>query len=193
MLKQMSLIKRAELSSKRCAILSFRGSQRNISPAIVLSILTAGMSTSYAAAAPGPDTAARIGQVCRETMGLEPGEAQYDFCVGTLSSQMQGRRQAYALVAARRSCLDRGMLAGSSALAQCELQTSENVPIGASLDASPAEVPRATSSFFRTTPDEAFHRAQASCAALGFDPIDDAFSSCVANLNASMQGETPEG
>lgn len=58
---------------------------------------------------------------------------------------------------------------------------------------APDAAPPAPTPFFHTTPDEVFHRAQTSCATLGLEPVGDAFASCVANLDSSVQGETPEG
>ena len=141
----------------------------------------------------GAGQAERIGQICRQTMGLQPGEGQFDFCVGSLSRELRGQLQASALVASRQACLARGLPSGSPGLAECELQTSGSMPTPQAFQPSSMAAPAAASSFFHTTPDEAFHRAQASCAALGLEPVSDAFASCVANLNASMQPETPEG
>ena len=141
----------------------------------------------------GPHWTDRIAEICRSTMGLEPGEAQFDFCVGSLTREVLGQIEASGMVAARQVCLDRRLAPGSPALAACELQTSRRMPTSETYQPFSTDVPVAPTSFFHTTPDEAFHRAQVSCAALGLEPISEAFASCVANLNASMQPEPSEG
>ena len=140
----------------------------------------------------GPRQAERIGQVCRQVMGFEPGETQFDSCAGSLSREYKGRLQASALIAARQACLVRGLPVGSAGLAECELQAPRSMPAAELPEPAPAAA-RARTSFFQATPREAFHRAQSACAALGLEPVSDAFASCVANVNSSAQPETPEG
>ncbi len=172
-------------------------------PAIMISatvgvIASALLATACAAAGPsgsegiGSPQVEQLGQVCRQVMGLEPGETQFDSCVGSLSRELRGQRQALQLMSARQACLGRGLPVGSADLAECELDMAGNMPASGHLH-TPAALPRASTSFFRTTPGQAFRRAQTSCAALGLEPVSDAFASCVANLNASTQSETPEG
>lgn len=87
-------------------------------------VMSALIITGCAAAGPfdpeglGPRQADRIGQICHQTMGLEPGEGQFDLCVGSLSRELRGEHQASALIAARRGCLGRGLPVGSPALAE---------------------------------------------------------------------------
>ncbi len=175
---------------------------RRLRPVIVSAtvglVASALLATGPAAANPfgsegiGPPQAEQAGEVCRRVMGLEPGETQFDSCVGSLSRDLRGQQEGLLLMVARQACLRRGLPVGSADLAECELDTARSMPASEHLHTS-ATLPRASTSFFRTTPGEAFQRAQSSCAALGLEPVSDAFASCVANLNASTRPETPEG
>ncbi len=66
-------------------------------------------------------------------------------------------------------------------------------PMQAAPSAS-AEAPGRGRSYFYASSDEVFRREQQSCARLGLDPAGGAFSSCVADLAATLAAiDTPAG
>jgi hypothetical protein len=107
----------------------------------------------------------RIGEICRDVMGLPAGPfTQYLACEESLSHSL----------AARHPCV---------AMAECELSQTALAP-GAT-----APLPaKASESYFSASNDEIHRREQEACGQIGFDPINGGYASaqCVVELQSYM-------
>ena len=131
------------------------------------------------------DQASGVGQICRSTLGVEPGEAHYVGCVESLSASLNDLGRGRALARARGGCIDQGLGPNTPALAQCVLRGSDAAVMSARMvsQTSEADTPR---SYFYTSPREVYRREQLSCARLGLDPTSRAFGGCVASLQSAL-------
>jgi hypothetical protein len=138
-------------------------------------------AAAEAAAPPSP-----IDTVCRAVMGLEPGEARFVGCVDSLGGSLHAAKRDQALARSREACRDRGLEAGSPALAVCAVEGRGAVaatPIAA-VDADAA--PRAAKSWSYAPNGERRRRERLACASLGLDPTGQAFDGCAAGLAAAL-------
>ena len=113
----------------------------------------------------------------------------YRGCIATLSNSLEHVAAVRASRQAEQGCLSRGFTMGSSDLALC-LLTAEEIPPPvaqtrlASLTDTPFLMP------MRPTTSRHVHATmreeQLACAAIGLDPIEDAFSGCVQGLTNVM-------
>jgi hypothetical protein len=103
------------------------------------------------------DQFAPAGQICQTVVRVKRGEAHYAACVSSLSDTPQSAGDVRAV---RR-----------------------DVAIG---NAADMQAPKATRSYFYASPHEVFRRVQLSCARLGFDPANGAFTNCDGNLAAAL-------
>lgn len=135
-------------------------------------------------AAASGDAPAAVGEICRSTLGVTPGEAHYDACVDSLSATARNLGRGRGLVSAREACLQRGLSPDTPALSQCVLanRRADAAPTGVSETAYAGTAP----SLFYASPSETHRREESSCAAMGLDPTTGAFVRCVANLQASL-------
>lgn len=141
-----------------------------------------------AVAQPADDVRAQgqIGEICRNVLGLERGEAQFAACAESLAASAAGLGEDRALGRARAQCLTQGLAPESAAFNVCELNGA-SVERGAGRSAAQANVaPRAASSYFYASPGQVHRREQFACAALGLDPAGGGFDGCVASLHAAM-------
>jgi hypothetical protein len=133
--------------------------------------------------------AKQIANAC-EGLGLDPSEAPYAFCAMSLQDAAAGVEQAHNIGVARRVCARKGYRVGTPAFANCVLDREDE--ISESQPKMPAPV--ATNEPFRTyqRPDQrkAVPRA---CAQLGLDPGSSAFSTCVSNLNMTLDDSNMVG
>ncbi|HEY3888408.1 MAG TPA: hypothetical protein VGL73_07535 [Caulobacteraceae bacterium] len=111
-----------------------------------------------------------VGEICQTVIRLEPGGAQYEGCVLSLSNSLRVLGRDRALREAKVHCLDDGLKPG---LAECALQSTGAQPTS----------PR---SYFYAPQREIYRREQLSCTRLGFAPGDGAFANCVANLDGRL-------
>jgi hypothetical protein len=122
-----------------------------------------------------------IGQVCASVLGLEPNEAQYGGCVDSLSASAQSLGRAHRLWRAQSDCLGEGHRADTPELAECEV--TKNRPSPVAIDGRSSG---SASSYFYASPTEVRRREQEACAHLGLDRADEAFSTCVENLQTNL-------
>jgi hypothetical protein len=116
----------------------------------------------------------RIGEICRDVMGLPAGPfTQYLACEESLSHSL----------AARPPCEARGLKPNTVALAECELKRTA-LASGAAAPL-PAKAPR---SYFSASNDETHRREQEACGQIGYDPIGGgyAFAQCVVDLQSYL-------
>jgi hypothetical protein len=145
----------------------------------------AGCAAAVPSSALSPEQASRVGQICRSTLGVEPGEAHYAGCVESLSASLNDLGRGRALARARGDCIDRGMGPGTPALAECVLRGSGAAVVSARTVRQASET-GAPKSYFYTSPREVYRREQLSCARLGLDPTSRAFGGCVASLRSAL-------
>jgi hypothetical protein len=136
------------------------------------------------------DQRSRVGDICGSTVGLEPGQAQYDACLASLSGSLRGLSQGRAAWAAHDACLDEGLKPGSPDLAVCTLQSIKAKSSGGSATAltltNTSAARGAIRSYFSVSNGDRFRREQLGCAQLGLDPVSGAFDSCVAGLRSAL-------
>jgi hypothetical protein len=149
---------------------------------------TVTLAQANAARAAPHDQRSRVGDICGSTVGLEPGQAQYEGCVDSLSDSLRSLTQGRAAWAAHDACLDKGLKLGSPDLAVCTLQSTEAKALGATdLTLANAGAARGSiKSYFSTSNRDQFRREQLACAQLGLDPVSGAFDSCVASLRSAL-------
>ena len=153
--------------------------------------LTLAALTALGSLALGPVAGAQaygdggVGQVCERVVGVSPGEKHYAACVQSLSDSMRNLRQGQGVAMARRDCLARGLTPQTPAFAECELAAA---PARVSAAGDPGETPEpgGSRSYFMISRGTAFQRDQLACARLGFDPDQEGFSGCVADLRAAL-------
>ncbi len=152
----------------------------------------------------GPAEVARVGDICRNVMGLDPSEplawgmhtgvndldtwtSHYRGCVQSLSSSLRNVEVARAASRAEQACRAKGLESGSPDLAVCVLESSATEPNPAvTRSATPA--PRSSAplptarSFYHASNREISRRERLACAELGLEPPSGAFESCVASM-----------
>ena len=161
--------------------------------ALVTPLLGACATQSVASPSLPPEQAAVAQAACHRVMRLDPGIAQYDACVRSLSNTLtQAAGQGRFLAAAQR-CDKAGLAHDRQAYAQCLLDrrdTAAATPSARHLDA--AYVKPADSnpdSYFHSDNATKRHREEYACADLGLTPGGGAFASCVADLDWSLFNE----
>jgi hypothetical protein len=126
----------------------------------------------------------RIGEICRDVMGLPAGPfTQYLACEESLSHSLAARRAGGPAPAARLSCEAGGLKPNTVALAECEPKQTALAPGAA------APLPaKARGSYFSASNDEIHRREQEACGQIGYDPIDGgyAFAQCVVDLQSYL-------
>jgi hypothetical protein len=146
----------------------------------------------------------RVAQVCQNVMGLSPSErliggewlgdshldywtSRYRGCLTSLSDSVQNLGDLQAKQQADRACRAKGYADGSSDLALCVLQSAQaQGPLSAQQPAASqprAEaLPTASGSLFYASAHERRRREELACAAVGIEPVGDAFKACVNDL-----------
>jgi hypothetical protein len=136
------------------------------------------------------DQVTNVDTLCQSVMGLRPGAANYGACVDSLMGSARGVERGEALQSGREACLNRGLRPGGAGFGVCELQSAQadSIPLkGADATViSTADEPGGSRSYAYTSPKNVFRREQLSCARLGLDPADEAFGSCVADLQSAL-------
>ena len=132
-----------------------------------------------------------VGQVCQSVIRVQPGTAQYDGCVESLSGSAASIGQGRAMMQAHDACLDRGLQPGTPALAECTLSQAGARPAAAAIKASDSvapqmQTPGGSKSWFSISRDDQFRRQQLACARIGLDPTSAAFDGCVAGLGSTL-------
>jgi hypothetical protein len=154
------------------------------------------------------DQAARIADICRTTVGLNPKESpvlgvylgsphldpevsHYQACVAGLSDSVQAATEGQIAVQADQTCRSKGFDAASAGLAECVLQSLRTMPAASTDQAiqkgaalvSQSDAPPVTQNFFYASPRETRRREELACARLGLEPPYGAFANCVKLLN----------
>jgi hypothetical protein len=127
-----------------------------------------------------------VAQICHAVVGLPPGEKHFVACVQTLAQSLQGLRQGEGMGLARRDCLARGFRPNTAGLAECELETAPAATQDVSGPQMDAAVPGGARSYFMISRATAYQRFQLACAKLGFEPAQEAFGGCVADLRSAL-------
>ena len=148
----------------------------------------------------------RVTGICQNVMGLSPTErpsggnwlgndrldywtSHYRGCIVSLSDSLQSVNDTLVTQQADADCRAKGYRTGSPDLALCVLQTANSHPEPTPSSATAAaatpvsEKLPAAGSYFRASPRETVRREQVACAALGLEPTDGAFKSCVKGLS----------
>lgn len=151
----------------------------------------------------------RVSDICQNVIGLSPkeplrggywlGEPRLDFdtshyrvCIISLSDSLQSAGDMQLTQQADADCRAKGLASGSSDLALCVLQYVDDRPApGGAMQASAAPVsrvalPQASSSYYYASPHEYVRREQVACAALGLEPSQSPFETCVKNINQAL-------
>jgi hypothetical protein len=168
--------------------------QKGLVACAVAALAALALVGASAAAPYNPDNlpngqVAGIGEICHSVMGIMPNTEQYQSCLESLTDSASRLDQGYAMSRARVACLSQGLRPGETNFSECELRVSEAAarPAGDWPGAdSRSAAPTRIKSYSYASPAEVFRRERYSCARLGYDPADAAFSSCVAALQASM-------
>ncbi|HEY0339403.1 MAG TPA: hypothetical protein VGC34_01235 [Steroidobacteraceae bacterium] len=152
---------------------------------------------------------ARVTGICENVMGLSPRErpsggnwlgndrldywtSHYRGCIVSLSDSLQGVNDTLVAQQADADCRAKGYRTGSPDLALCVLQTANSHPEPTpSQETAAAATPvseklPAVGSYFRASPRETVRREQVACAALGLEPTNDSFKSCVKGLSDTL-------
>jgi hypothetical protein len=148
----------------------------------------------------------RVAGICQNVMGLSPKERQsggnwlgndrldywtshYQGCIVSLSDSLQSVNDTLVTQQADETCRAKGYATGSPDLALCVLQTANSHPEPTPSPATAAaatpvsEKLPAVGSYFRASPHETVRREQVACAALGLEPTNGSFKSCVKGLS----------
>jgi hypothetical protein len=130
----------------------------------------------------------RVERVCADVVGLPRDGTHFAACVQSLSASLRDLERASTLRQARAACLRQGLAPESAALADCELAGAAGG--ASSIAAADTQVRAPGRSYFSVSPAEGRRRGQLACAALGFDPAEDAFAACAANLQAALSRQS---
>lgn len=146
-----------------------------------------------AISAVGPQQASVIEGSCTTIMGLRQGEYAYAMCKESLTATAGAMVEGQARVAAYDSCRNRGMTAGSAALATCMLGKQDNASVRAISASTPISLEALRhnglsvgDSYYNVTHSVQWRREQYSCAQLGLVPGSSSFGQCVASLDADL-------
>lgn len=154
----------------------------------------------------GAEQLGRVTQICQKVLGLSPNEPleggywmgndrldyytnHYRGCITSLSDSLRSVLSDQATQQADADCRARGLQPGSPDLALCVLGAINDRPRQpvqtAAVTATPVSdnLPQASGSFFYAAPHENVRREQIACAALGFEPSQAGFKSCVKGLD----------
>jgi hypothetical protein len=163
--------------------------------AVAASVLAvAGIGACASAAPYNPDNlpsdqVAGVNNVCRSVMGLSAGTSDYGACVDSLMRSARRVDRGLRLEAARASCLKQGLQSGSPDFDVCELRSAGAQPVHA-MGEGPAMIaadnPGGAKSYAYSSPENVFRREQLSCARIGLDPAERAFTVCVAGLQSAL-------
>jgi hypothetical protein len=153
---------------------------------------------------------ARVADVCQNVMGLSPSErltggtwigaenldywtSHYRGCVLSLSDSVRGVADERATNAAHDGCVAQGLKPGSPELALCVLGAAkrQSPSVAERLDAGfatpvSAQLPPVSKSFYSASPHETARRERVACAALGLEPTNGTFASCVRELDGTL-------
>jgi hypothetical protein len=151
--------------------------------AFVLALATSALAMGAAAQVPDGRPEASAAEVCQSTMGLQPGQSQYEACFESLKSTTRDIGRAKILDRARADCRAHDPQDAPD-LAECELRESWTMP--ASTATSSVTQPKLGRTYFGETNGDHYRREQLSCARLGLDPAGGAFDNCVASLQSAM-------
>jgi hypothetical protein len=175
-------------------------------------LVVAGVSACVAQPVYNPDNLANaqfslVSNICQTVMGLSPSEAlsggywmgnerldywtsKYRGCIVSLSDSLRSADDGALTRQADADCRAKGFASGSSDLALCVLRSVNTdprsaAPARASTASAPAseQLPAASVSYTYASPHENARREQTACAALGLEPTDEAFKSCVKGLS----------
>lgn len=173
------------------------------------SLIFAGFSACAAQPTYNPDSLgsadfSRVSNICQSVMGLSPSEAlsggywlgnerldywtsKYRGCIVSLSDSLQRLLDTQTAAQADARCRAKGFETGSPDLALCVLRSinspTADGPRGVTATPVSEKEPVARGSYTYASPHETARREQAACAALGFEPGQDAFKSCVKGLS----------
>ncbi|HKT72121.1 MAG TPA: hypothetical protein VJQ47_04475 [Steroidobacteraceae bacterium] len=147
----------------------------------------------------------RVAEICQKVMGLSPSEpldggnwlgndrldywtSHYRGCVLSLSDSVQKVADEKIAQRADEDCRAKGLKEGTANLALCVLRTVNDHPASAAPSAAMMvsvsdEIPPVAKSYFRASPGETVRREKVACAALGFEPTQGTFQSCVKGLD----------
>jgi hypothetical protein len=150
----------------------------------------------------------RVSDICQNVMGLRPNEplkggdwlgqpridydtSHYRVCIISLSDAMQNAVDTAVTQQADADCRAKGLAPNSSDLALCVLKDANDRPassdaMSSAAQASRVQMPQAASSYHAASPHEKVYREQVSCAALGLEPSQSSFHSCVTNFNQAL-------
>jgi hypothetical protein len=174
-----------------------------------------GCATPPADAANSPAAMGRVAGICQNVLGLSPTErltggnwmgndkldywtSHYRGCLASLSDSQQGARDSAVVQQAEDRCRAKGLQPGSPDLALCVLQSANehpepatlqataNVPATATAQAIPGEPTAAPGSFYFASTTEIARRERVACAALGLSPAQAEFKGCVQQLRATF-------
>ena len=147
----------------------------------------AGLACLAAAPAVTAQPAERdVSQVCRNVIGLAPGEKHFAACTQSLGDSVRGLEQGRGMALARRACLAQGLQPDTGALAECELSSARADGRPAADTTGWAPIPGGARDYFMISRETAYRRDELACARLGFDPDQGAFGGCVADLKAAL-------
>lgn len=131
--------------------------------------------------------AQRVNSICETTLGARPGDSYFETCQSSLAGVLAQKQDERRLLEARAACTHASLMAGSPEFAVCVLR---NQP---SPDGRPqttvirsADSPVRLKSLSLASQEDVRRRTQLSCAMLGLDPAEAAFSNCVSDLQSGI-------
>jgi hypothetical protein len=175
-------------------------------------VISAAVSACAAQSIYNPDNLgngqfSRVANICQTVMGLSPAEplsggswmgndrldywtSKYRGCIVSLSDSLQQATDTEVTQQADADCRAKGFTSGSPDLALCVLRSvnSQKAPSPSATTAATAmpvgeKLPTASGSYNYASPHENARREQVACAALGLEPAQGAFKSCVKDLS----------
>ena len=81
---------------------------------------------TFANAAEGSSRIAQERHACAVVLGLDPSDRRYDTCIRSLDRSLAEWDQAQVVQTDRRSCADKGLMAGTSAFAVCVINAEQS-------------------------------------------------------------------
>jgi hypothetical protein len=154
----------------------------SLSVALALTISAALPAAAFA----GPSRDGVVGEICAHVVGLMPGERHYAACVDSLSTSLAGLGVAEGNSRARQGCVAQGLEPGTPALAECVLAAGKTQAPPELTATGATPVPGGSRSYFEVSRETAVARDKLACARLGFDPTQEAFGGCVADLRSAL-------
>ncbi len=135
----------------------------------------------------------RVANACAG-MGLNPSEAPYFFCALSLQDVAASAADARRISVARRECARHGYRIGTPSFANCVLDREESLSAEQRAVRAPTSVGQIAEDPFRSYQrGDRTASVRRACADVGLVPGSSEYTSCVGNLNMTMDDSNMVG